>query len=181
MLINEDNFIGQMRERNEDALKYVIEKYSGLVKAVIYKTLYMYPQDLEECIQDTFFKVWQNVKYYDETKNAFKNWVAAVAKYRAIDRLRQIQKTDIFLDTENDKFENFVCISNDDVFNDAIDDLLKCLSEEDRKLFIHIYIEGLSIDEVSNQTGKSKGVIYNHISRGKKKIICNNPLLLKKE
>lgn len=88
MIIDEKNFIGQIKEQNEDALKYIIDKYGGLVKSVVSRTLYAYPQDIEESVLDTFMKVWQNIKYFDESKSTFKNWIAAIAKYRAIDKLR---------------------------------------------------------------------------------------------
>ena len=81
MIIDEKNFIGQIKDQNEDALKYIIDKYGGLVKSVVSKTLYAYPQDIEESVLDTFMKVWQNIKYFDESKNTFKNWIAALNIY----------------------------------------------------------------------------------------------------
>ena len=39
------------------------------------------------------------------------------------------------------------------------------------ELFIEIFWQGYSVEETANATGKSKEIIYNRISRGKKKII----------
>lgn len=180
VIIDENNFIGQIKDHNEDALKYIIDKYGGLVKSVVSKTLYAYPQDIEESVLDTFMKVWQNIKYFDESKNTFKNWIAAIAKYRAIDKLRQIRKSEIITGIEDDKLENISEISDDTAFNDAIEELLSCLNKSDKELFIKLYIQGLTIEEISKETGKSKALIYNHISRGKKKIICANPSVIKR-
>ena len=180
MIIDEKNFIGQIKEQNEDALKYIIDKYGGLVKSVVSKTLYAYPQDIEESVLDTFMKVWQNIKYFDESKSTFKNWIAAIAKYRAIDKLRQIRKSEIITDIEDDELENISEISDDIAFNDAIEELLSCLDKNDKELFIKLYIQGLTIEEISKETGKSKALIYNHISRGKKKIICANTSVIKR-
>jgi len=33
--INEDNFIEQLRRKNEDALYYVIDIYGGLIKSIV--------------------------------------------------------------------------------------------------------------------------------------------------
>ena len=48
--------------------------------------------------------------------------------------------------------------------------MLKSLSEEDRKIFKKLYFEDKDMDQVSEDTGLSKSVLYNRISRGKKKM-----------
>lgn len=40
MKINEENYIHQLQKHNEKALLYVIDKYGGLLKAVISKSLF---------------------------------------------------------------------------------------------------------------------------------------------
>ena len=48
--------------------------------------------------------------------------------------------------------------------------MLVNLSEEDRKIFEMLYFEEMSMDEISEETGHTKPVLYNRISRGKSKI-----------
>ena len=48
--------------------------------------------------------------------------------------------------------------------------LLSCLSPEDRELFMKLYVEEMEPEEVSRQTGMKKDVIYNRVSRGRRKI-----------
>jgi RNA polymerase sigma-70 factor (ECF subfamily) len=48
--------------------------------------------------------------------------------------------------------------------------ILSSLSEEDRRIFKELYIENKDIDEVSQDMGLDKSVLYNRLSRGKKKI-----------
>ena len=177
MIINENNFILQLKKHNEKALEYVISKYGGLLKSVISKRLYLYPEDVEECLYDTFMKIWQNIDCYDENKTSFKSWATAIAAYRAIDRLRVIRKADIITDIDDEVFENCLAISEDEVFNEAYGEFLECLDENDRELFTKLFIEGLSISEVSQNTGTEKSVIYNRVSRGRKKIKKSYPLL----
>ena len=177
MIINENNFILQLKKHNEKALEYVISKYGGLLKSVISKRLYLYPEDVEECLYDTFMKIWQNIDCYDENKTSFKSWATAIAAYRAIDRLRVIRKADIITDIDDEVFENCLAISEDEVFNEAYGEFLECLDENDRELFTKLFIEGLSVSEVSQNTGTEKSVIYNRVSRGRKKIKKSYPLL----
>ena len=177
MIINENNFILQLKKHNEKALEYVISKYGGLLKSVISKRLYLYPEDVEECLYDTFMKIWQNIDCYDENKTSFKSWATAIAAYRAIDRLRVIRKADIITGIDDEVFENCMAISEDEVFNEAYGEFLECLDENDRELFTKLFIEGLSVSEVSQNTGTEKSVIYNRVSRGRKKIKNSYPLL----
>ena len=177
MIINENNFILQLKKHNEKALEYVISKYGGLLKSVISKRLYLYPEDVEECLYDTFMKIWQNIDCYDENKTSFKSWATAIAAYRAIDRLRVIRKADIITGIDDEVFENCMAISEDEVFNEAYGEFLECLDENDRELFTKLFIEGLSVSEVSQNTGTEKSVIYNRVSRGRKKIKKSYPLL----
>ena len=48
--------------------------------------------------------------------------------------------------------------------------MLCSLSKEDRDIFKKLYFEDRDMDEVSRDTGLSKSILYNRISRGKKKI-----------
>ncbi|HIY29439.1 MAG TPA: hypothetical protein H9732_00825, partial [Candidatus Mediterraneibacter avicola] len=48
--------------------------------------------------------------------------------------------------------------------------MLSCLKPADRELFWKLYVEEEDLDTVSRAMGMSKSVIYNHLSRGKKKL-----------
>ena len=69
---------------------------------------------------------------------------------------------------------NKTSITDDSEFNAFFTELISCLNDEDKKLFIKIFWQGYSVEETANATGKSKEIIYNRISRGKKKIIKFN-------
>jgi RNA polymerase sigma-70 factor (ECF subfamily) len=48
--------------------------------------------------------------------------------------------------------------------------LLNCLKEKDRDLLYKLYVEEKDINEISTEYGMKKEVIYNRLSRAKKKI-----------
>ncbi len=54
--------------------------------------------------------------------------------------------------------------------SEEMESLLSCLSESDRSLFWKLYVEEKPIEEVSQETGMKKAVIYNRISRGKRRV-----------
>lgn len=173
MKIGEKNYIKQLKLHNEKALAYVIDEYGGLLMSVIRKHLFYLPQRQEECFDDVLLKLWQNIDSFDETKNTFKNWAAAVAKYQAIDYLRSYQRE---LQTVN--IEDEVIVHEDKALSDMIDNeisreleqMLDCLKPRDREIFYKLYVEEKSIGEISQETGLKQDVIYNRLSRGRKKL-----------
>lgn len=55
-------------------------------------------------------------------------------------------------------------------FSEETRQMLECLNPQDRELFLKIYVEEENVETVSAQSGMSRPVIYNRLSRGKKKI-----------
>ncbi len=78
MVINDDNFLEQLRKRDEDALYYVIDMYGGLIKSIVSKHLYNLQFIQEECIDDILLAIWDNIASFCPEKNSFKNWVGAI-------------------------------------------------------------------------------------------------------
>ena len=64
---------------------YVIDEYGGLIKAVIRKNMSCLKEYQEECMNDVLLSIWENIASYHPEKNSFKNWIAAIAKYKSID------------------------------------------------------------------------------------------------
>lgn len=173
MKIDKDNFLNELRKHNEKALAYIIDTYGGLVKSIVHKHLYALPHYQEECMSDIFFQVWNNIQYYDCMKNSFQNWLAGVAKYRSIDYLRKYHKE---LDFEN--IDNLVIAREEEAYqqlvekeiSDDLKQMLSCLNKRDQELFCRLYIEEQEISQVSREMNMKESAIYNHVSRGKRKI-----------
>lgn len=176
--ITERNFIFQLKKKNEKALEYVIAQYGGLIKAIVRKHLYNLESYQEDCINDILLGVWNNIDSFDSNKNTFKNWLAGVSKYKSIDYKRKYLKD---LEQESLTDTHFEVKAQDNALQELIknqlseemEDLLSCLKSEDRELFLKLYVEEKEIDWVSKETGLKKEIIYNRISRGKRKLQKN--------
>ena len=171
--ITEENFIEQLKKRNEKALEYVIDHYAWILKTVIKKHLVYLPNYYEECVNDCLWAIWENIGYYDPEKSSFKNWVGGIAKYKSINYARKYLR-----DLENEPIENTVIPADDEAIREILnrevssetEKMLCRLAPEDREIFIKLYLEEQSMDEISSTMGLTKPVLYNRISRGKKKI-----------
>ena len=91
-LINDANFLREIEKGNEEALRYIIQKYGNLVRSVIGRYLYLLKEEQEECFDDVFLSIWEHIDSFDKTRNGFANWVAGIARYKAIDYLRRYKK-----------------------------------------------------------------------------------------
>lgn len=173
MKIGEHNYIKQLQLHNEKALLYVIDEYGGLLMSIIRKHLFSVPHREEECFNDVLLKIWQNISEFDESKSTFKNWAAAVARYRSIDYLRQYRK-----ELEAVNIEDTMIVKEDKMLanmiereiSEELEMMLDTLKPIDKELFMRLYVQEQSVDEVSRETGMKTEVIYNHLSRSKKKL-----------
>lgn len=173
MNINEENFIREMRKGNQKALIYIIDSYGWILKTVIKKHLFYLPSYYDEVMNDSLLAIWENINSYDSEKSSFKNWVGSIAKYKSIDYIRKYLK-----DRENRNIEDMIIVAEDsplkeilkNEINEETEKMLMNLSDEDRKIFEMLYFEQMSMDEISQETGHTKPVLYNRLSRGKSKI-----------
>ncbi|MDE5763663.1 MAG: sigma-70 family RNA polymerase sigma factor [Ruminococcus sp.] len=174
MKITEKNFLQELQRRNEDALEFVVKNYGGLLKAVIHRILYDYPEDAEECLYDSVLKIWNNINSYNG-QNRFENWISAIAKYSALDRLRIIKRLQPMEDIDTLPVSDESLFTGNESFDEFFAELISCLKDEDKMIFIKIFWNGESIDDVAMELGKSHNFLYKRISRGKQKIIRHNP------
>ena len=179
MNINKENYLSELRLKNPAAIEFIVCEYGSLIKSVLNKYLYCNNEALDECFNDILLAIWNNTDKFDDKKNNFKNWICAIAKYRAIDTLRkEMKRNERFISIEND--QNFdwltsIQLSVDgmeqvDVSMVELEKLLKCLSAENKDLFFRRYVKDQSIKEIAEETKMSQSLIYSRISRGKKRI-----------
>lgn len=175
MKITEENFILELKKKNEEALEYVIDNYGWIVKTIVRKHLFKLNSYEDDCINDIFLGIWNNISSFNKGKNTFENWIAAISKYKAIDYKRKY-----FKDLKNKNIESEIIISNyekeflsnitKNELDENVESLLNCLNKKDKNIFLSLYVEENNLDYISKITGMKKENIYNRISRGKKKL-----------
>jgi RNA polymerase sigma-70 factor (ECF subfamily) len=83
---------------DEKALEVLISKYLK----PIYNFIFCYvqnQQDAEDLTQETFLKMWRNLKKFKKEKN-FENWLFTIAKNTCFDFLRK-KRRNLILNAEN--------------------------------------------------------------------------------
>lgn len=171
MTIHEDNYIEELKKHNEKALCYVIDTYGSYLNAVILRHLGSLTVYREECLNDVIFKIWQHIGQFDKSRNTFKNWIGAMARYQAIDYVRKyVRDTErLELKEEIAGCDMTVAVLREELTQE-MEGMLACLKEKDREIFYKLYVEQQDIDEIAKDTGMSKGTIYKRVQRGKTKL-----------
>jgi len=98
MKINDQELITQFLKGDEKALELLIQKYLKPIYGYVFKFV-QNQQDAEDLTQETFLKMWRNLKKFKKEKN-FKSWLFAIAKNTCFDFLRK-KKKNLALNLEN--------------------------------------------------------------------------------
>lgn len=100
MLIQEsdEEIITLYKNGEETAFKKLIDKYTpSIFNFVAHLTD---KNNAPDIVQETFIKVWKNLRKFDSAKASFKTWIFTIAKNTATDFLRK-KKSLLFSDLEN--------------------------------------------------------------------------------
>ena len=173
MISNEEKVIIEgIRNKKEDSLNELIALYGNLVKYVasnILKDEYLkeYTEDIHN---DVFNTIWFNIDCFDEGYGNFKGWIISMTKFKTLDL-----KKKKFKDSLNIELVDEVAKSKDNDFlkiesSETINEVLGCLEEKDRIIFVKRYLEGYSIKEIAKSMGYSENYIHTRISRSRKKV-----------
>lgn len=154
----------------------IVDRY--LNKAISY-TRKLSPEDFEDIVQLTFFKIWQRAKYYNVDKAKFSTWFYRILQNQAYDFLRKKKREREF----TEEYQKELIIS--DVINleekllkekdnkDLIYLIIKELKNREQKVVILRYLEDMSIKECSNIMKCSEKAIEALLTRSKKKMISS--------
>lgn len=173
MTVDENNFIKQLRVKNAAALNFVVDNYGSLVFKVVRSVLNSSfdSQYIEECINDIFLSVWDNIDSFDESKGVFKYWITAVAKYKAIDYKRKFFKQSTAECIDGLALSDKKNIESIIISKENREELLRAINDmkdEDREIFIRRYFLYEGIESIAKTFGVERNLIDKRLSRGRK-------------
>jgi RNA polymerase sigma-70 factor (ECF subfamily) len=152
--------------------KIFIDLHVPIYRYIYYKTG-QNKELAEDLTEDVFVKVWTNRASYKPEVSSIKSWVYAIARYHVIDYYRKNKKN-----YETSKNEDIYFDKNDNLNQDEgilIDEVKEGLSRLDKKerdVIILRYINGLSIEEISQlihkKSSATKVMIHRAIKHLKK-------------
>lgn len=172
---NKKNYIDRLKAGREEALYEVYDIYIPLVKGITKNVLGTFNDEgmIDECVNDAFLAVWNNIKKFKGGEAEFKKWIATIAKFKSIDYYRKkIKESKVIL-------ENLDGYDNDIIDNDIASEkirelmeLINSLDDIDRKVFILKFFLGEKSEEIARRFNLTKSSVDSRIYRSKKKIRC---------
>lgn len=173
MKIDENNFIDELKKKNYKAMNYIVDTYGNLIYKIVYSILYKNYDisSVEECTNDVFMKIWENIDCFDTSKGTFKTWIMAIAKFKAIDYKRKLMKYSDFADINDFSLSSDENIENDFIVKERRNEILSVIDEmkePDKYIFQKRYFFNEDIDTIAQSLGLTKVAIENRLSRGRK-------------
>jgi RNA polymerase sigma-70 factor, ECF subfamily len=182
MKSNDTNFIQRLQCGKEDALEYIVDKYLPLIKGVTHKILSPIKNDgiIDECVNDILLSVWNHRMDFEGDSFKFKNWICAIAKFKAIDYYRKASKNiEIYSDnleyTPSDSIEKVLVQMEN---RTELMHLINRMEPIDQQIFIRRFFLGESAEDIAYSLGKTKASVDNRIYRCKKKLKLHAPNFL---
>jgi len=125
----------------------------------------------EDCLQQVFYKVWNNAGSYDSSKAKAQTWLNTITRNQALDILRKNKHNDqhdtddalAYIADDAPSQEENVSLGQDSAA------MHKCLKElpEQQKVYLEMaFFEGLTHQALSDRTGTSLGTVKTWIRRG---------------
>jgi RNA polymerase sigma-70 factor (ECF subfamily) len=172
---------------NNEAFNYIIDAYNKLLWVVAGGILSSIgtTQDIEECISDVYIELWRNPKKFIRQKGTLKNYLAVIAKNKALDRYRVLSKNKIV------EMDEAIKASDDDLLDYIIDkemyaalyEAINSLAEPNKEILIRRYFfeekpayiaekTAIPVKEVENRLYQSKLKLRNILTG--KEIFCND-------
>jgi RNA polymerase sigma-70 factor, ECF subfamily len=156
-----------------EAFEEFHRRYSGLVYSTVWRVLGN-QADTEEVAQEVLFMIWEKSPMYDPSRGKPLTWAVTMARNKAIDRLRSVQRR-LRL---NDDYEQEI-VPSDTVFGTRPLDEVEAgerggivrsavlrLSREQREVIELAYFGGLTQQEISERLDKPIGTVKARIRRG---------------
>lgn len=171
-MITQDNFIEELKNKNEEALEYVLDTYGNL----IYKISYMHlnsPELSKECVNETLLKIWISIENFKYSDDKFKNWIGAIAKHTAIDMFRKEAKYKSSSEFNDSYKYNEKLMSDDIIAKEELEEIrenINMFNEIDKYIFINRFFIGKSVNLIAKELNLTPNAVSLRISKGRSKL-----------
>lgn len=169
-----DRDLTRLLQNDPDAgLQAAMQAYASQVKAVLLRILPRDPQDVEECMADTFVALWRHAAELERQATPLRPWLLVTARNKGIDRYHTLcRHTALSLDAELGQTIGEVA-EFDRATSDAADwvgALVTAMDPPDREIFLRKYYLLQTSKEIAAALHLSEGNVNTRLSRGRERL-----------
>lgn len=167
----------KIRNGDQEAYGNMVEQYGKYVSAVVNKVGQgaLNKWDVEEVSSDVFVAIWENRERVKLIGESIRPYLGVVARNKAINRLKSsrynalhkgLEETDQLNPIELSPEEELIQQEN----RESINDVLECMEQPDREIFIRRYFYCEKVSEIAGRLGLNENTVMVKLFRGRKKL-----------
>lgn len=160
---SDDILIQKIKLGDTNAFEQLYDKYSAAINGILFKILNDEEQ-ANDILQETFVKVWTNIKDYNSSKGTLFTWILNIARNKAIDLLRKKSTSNEIRNTVSNV--NFNLENHQTTFSvDAIGikEMINQLKPE-LQIIIHLtYFKGYTQEEIAEELKIPLGTVKTRV------------------
>jgi len=166
-------YIENVLNGNTEDFRFLIKKYKDLAFSLAISVVKC-EYDAEEVVQEAFIKAYRNLSSLKERSN-FKTWFCRILINEAFKRLKKMREEKVLptnqilpaIEDFEDTFKGF----NGDEQRFLVAESLKKIPSKECLLLQLFYLEGNSIDQITNLTGWSETNVKVILHRARKHLL----------
>ncbi len=171
----EKKMIKKIRKKDTKGLDYIINAYSKKVYFLVNQIIGIYgKEEVEECVSDVFFAIWNDIEQYDEKRGEFSTFIFMKTKYKALDYKRKLDKKCIQVEILRENISNTATTTEDIVMdkecNSEIIKIINSFKEPDKTYFYLRYFMYYKIDDIAKKYKTTRASVENRLYRCRLKI-----------
>lgn len=150
--------VKRLKNADEPAFAEMYDRYSGALNGIITRIV-RDEEAARDVLQDTFLKVWKNIRSYDSSKGSFFTWMLNIARNTSIDSLRKLKKEG---KTEIQNWDTAVSVVGavqQNVNTIGLTKLVEKLPAEQKLIIKYIYFNGYTQQEVADELQMPLGTV----------------------
>ena len=170
--MRETTIIRQLRAGDPAGLEALMDAYLPYVSAVVWHILgrAMPPEDGEEVVSDVFLAAWDQAE--DLRPGQIKVWLAAVARHKARNRLRQtgralpLEGEALEIPGQADPADQLARAEEGQLVRAAVD----ALPNQEREIFLRYYYYAQTMPEIAQRMDLNLSTVKTKLRRGRMKL-----------
>ncbi|MFA9398462.1 MAG: RNA polymerase sigma factor [Clostridiaceae bacterium] len=171
--MDEEQLIRRATNKDEEAFRFIVEKYKALIYAISYNIL-KDKSEAENAAQETFLQVYRSLYKYEY--KGFKTWISKIAINKSLDikrKLKPLEFTNSYsLDEINEIIpDNEMSIEDLMIIKERKEQMLgivNSLSSSYQETIKDYYYNHMSYDEIAIKHNVAKKTVESRLYRGKK-------------
>ena len=170
--MNDEALIRRLAAGSRTALNQAVDRFTPYVSAVAWRVLAPSAatrENLEEVVADVFLALWSHAMDIDPGR--VRTWPGAVAKNKAVDRLRTLSPTLPLCENAADRSPG---PEEETLLRERAARLLaavEALEEPDRTLFLRRYYANEKLKDVARDLGMNQATARTRLHRGRRLLL----------